>query len=114
MAKRRKNMQTTADLPIGAEIFSDHEVDISTPPAEEPTQTVMATITKLTVTVPSLDIGHAGYQSSRVDVQNLTGKQRSTLKCVMRGLEQREARLENGRHVRNYSDAIKYILENLT
>lgn len=69
--------------------------------------TVEVPITELSVTNP-------GYMQRRVDVANLTQEQSHNLKRIIRGLEDKGATLKNGTQVRNASNAVKYMLENLS
>jgi hypothetical protein len=65
------------------------------------------------VDVPFLEEVFDGYFSHRVDI-TLTSPQRETLKAILFGLQNRFAKLENGKDVSNAGDALKWILESVS
>lgn len=103
MAKKK----TQHDLPPGAE-----PEYVSTPPPKVETQkTVTRTVasTVLTCSVPAVETN--GYARRRIDL-NLSRSQARTLKNIYRGLEEKDARLENGRRIQSPAHAILWLLEN--
>lgn len=65
------------------------------------------------VDVPFLEEVFEGYFSHRVDI-TLTSPQRETLKSILYGLQNRFAKLENGKDVANAGDALKWIIESVS
>ena len=59
--------------------------------------------------VPLLDF--EGYSTARIEIKRLTAKQQETLGALRYGLENSEAKLINGREVRNAADAVRWLLE---
>lgn len=57
--------------------------------------------------------GDKSYVSSEIHVRNLTVNQRSKLRDLLRGLCHAGAVLENGKQVRDKSDAVRWVLEQL-
>ena len=82
---------------------------IGTPEPE--VATLELTRRTLSVEVPFIE-GLDGYCSRRVDV-TLTSAQAEKLKGIAIGLEQREARLENGRIVKSQMHALQWMIESL-
>jgi len=66
-----------------------------------------------TITAPLRSFPAASFVSRRCDVQQLTGRQRQTLKRLLRGLADSGKTLENGKAIRSESDALKWLLESL-
>lgn len=125
MAKKRTRTQSAgsqAELPTLAQTV-DIPVKLDVEPVSrtpeivepEPKQTVrVAKMSKVSLaSIPFLDLGKNAYRNRRVDVQNMTGGQRENLKCIVLGLQQEGEKLESGKYVTNYSDAIKWMLENV-
>lgn len=86
-------------------------------PTQEPTQEPPVTPppqiqNDVTLTVPMSHVGD-GYIPRDVYARGLTSKQSTNLKRLMRGLEDRGAKLENGAPVNDRTKAVKWLLEQL-
>lgn len=64
------------------------------------------------IKIPVLDPMFDGYFTDRVDVR-LSQLQKDNLRIIFHGLQNRFAKLQNGKEVSNAQDAIKWILENV-
>ena len=113
MAKKRS--APINDLPPGAELHSKPtEPSQSQPkpiPVKPTTETRKVIINQLVVRLPSFE-GSNGYSKRRIDVQFKTSKQADFWKQVTAGLQDEQARLNDGKFVRSPSDAVKWIAEN--
>ena len=101
MAKKKMAMEMPPGIPEGN---SPVEVVIE----ESPTVTVTDLSELASVQIPLLNL--QGYAKRRVDVFQ-TGLSAVGWKAAYLGLEQQEARLENGKIVANVQDAIRYVGE---
>jgi hypothetical protein len=82
-------------------------------PAVKPFAEVIPQATSALVEVPMLENLFEGYFSPRIDM-TLDYLQRNNLRAALFGLQNRFAKLKNGKEVSNGQDALKWILENLT
>jgi len=65
------------------------------------------------IDVPVADIDLTAYASGRVDIRGMSRAQRDVLKRVTLGLQEKQAKLLNGKVVKNNQDAFKWMLEAL-
>lgn len=61
--------------------------------------------------IPVAAVAPAGYQTRRVDVQQLTEDQTEMLHRMLFGMKAIQAKTANGKFVTNLQDVFKYILE---
>lgn len=110
MAKKRNNGQASSasDLPgVGDEAPAKVEPK---PEPQAPPATIEITSSTLTCSVPFID-GLQGYCRRRVDVR-LTMSQSEKLRGILQGLESKDARLGDGRHVSSTAHAVQWVIEN--
>ena len=114
MAKKRTAYDN--DLPPGVEANAPEPTPNA--PADKPkpiekrvVETRQVTVSQLVVRLPSFE-GDNGYSKRRIDVHFNTAKQADFWKRVTAGLQDEQARLDDGKFVRSPSDAVKWIAEN--
>ena len=110
MAKKASQQPATAAQLPGSE--PEPEFVSTLPPPEEPTpETVVHQVMSsvLTCSIPFID-GPTGYAARRVDMR-LTGAQSIKLKGIVVGLQEKEAKLADGRYVVTPAHAIQWLLE---
>lgn len=74
---------------------------------------VASSVVVRSINVPILESTFDGYFSNRVDLR-LDSKQTKVLKAVFYGLQNRYAKLANGKEVSNAQDALKWLIENVS
>lgn len=93
-----------------------------TPPAPPPVQqpadvtkeSVGVDLLKITVTVPVLvGLNPAGYRSNRIEAKSLSRAQSMAAKGILDGLKHKDVTLSNGKQVRDRSDIIVFMLDEI-
>ena len=122
MAKKRTAHDN--DLPPGVSPVNNAEdahmsatksqsmVENKSDAANSPTKLVAKLLTHR-LDVPFITGGPRGYRAIRVDVRFDNSRQADTCREVLDGLQQKEAKLNNGRFVRNGQDVFKWMLEQI-
>lgn len=98
------------------EQLEDAEATTNGKPEPKP-PAVKRTVNKRTTTkrvqLPTQEPNEGAYLPSHVELRLRDRNQALTLKRITLGLQAQHATLRSGRHVDNYADALRYILEQL-
>lgn len=97
----------------------DHEDDMIAPDAVlESVETVVPQIEAVSrsvvIEVPLLEVADNGYISRHVEINNLPPKHAATLKALTRALHEQHAKTAAGRHVDTPTDAIRWLLDQIS
>lgn len=99
-------------LPKISDPFAVQKTVTHTPKARKQEQITSSVLVR-SINVPILESTFDGYFSNRVDLR-LDSNQTKVLKSVFYGLQNRYAKLANGKEVSNAQDALKWLIENIS
>lgn len=90
-------------------------VVLAEPAEPEPAPVIEAELPETTVMIelPTRLVPDSHYRSRFIHIPGMTIDQANAAKALFEGLHKQQARLKNGRYVKNLPDAIRFVLEQI-
>lgn len=110
-ARMRAESAKRTEPQAAAPVESKPETPKAEPP--KPAPVVASNVQFITIKIPVSTVQPTGFIRSGISIKGLSGSQRLALRQLGEGLQSEAVILSNGKHVRDWGDGVRFILEQI-